>query len=500
MQWNDTIIALATPSGSGAIGVVRVSGDDAFPIVSKLLHKNIDAVASHSVCLRELFDDEGLIDEALLTLFRGTKSYTGQPTIEIAIHGSDYIAQRLMKALLFSGARMAEPGEFTQRAFLNGKLDLAQAEAVADIIASEHKFAHSQAMNQLRGGFSNDIRDLREKLLHFTALIELELDFGEEDVEFASRADLTHLVTDIQQRVDELRDSFALGNALKSGFALVLAGRPNAGKSTLFNGFLNEEKAIVSDIAGTTRDAIEDYVHFGDLKVRLVDTAGIREATDVIEREGIHRTFKHVEASGATLYVMDASSITEEELRSDLTLLSEKTKRLWLVANKSDLILGDGKLDSLKRVAMEVLGVAKVSSSVGEILVDSKQTDGLTRSSEHNGSSDFSNNKQEFVFETVVAKDRQSVRGLVGVLSGIFQAQLSQFQGQTVVTNARHAQALDICSEELTLILNGISQGLTGDLLSFHLRSGIAALSAITGEIDNEEVLGHIFSKFCIGK
>lgn len=488
MEWNDTIVALATPAGSGAIGVIRVSGDATFDIVSKLLKTPIDAVRSHSVCLRELHDQEGLIDEALLTLFRGTKSYTGQPTIEIAIHGSDYIAQRLLKTLLESGARMAEPGEFTQRAFLNGKLDLAQAEAVADIIASEHKFAHSQAMNQLRGGFSNDIRDLREKLLHFTALIELELDFGEEDVEFASRADLTRLVTDIQSRVNELRDSFSLGNALKKGFALVLAGRPNAGKSTLFNAFLNEDKAIVSDIAGTTRDAIEDFVHFGDLKVRLVDTAGIREATDVIEREGIHRTFKHVETSGATIYVMDASSISADELRTDLELLSSKTKRLWLVANKADLVSGDGKLTDLKRVAEEVLG--------GELL--GAEVSGLNDSAvkvhpEEGG-------KVEFVFETVVAKDRESVRKLVGVLSGIFQEQLSQFQGQTVVTNARHAQALEICSEELTLILNGISHGLTGDLLSFHLRSGIAALAAITGEIDNEEVLGHIFSKFCIGK
>ena len=480
MEWNDTIVALATPAGSGAIGVIRVSGDATFDIVSKLLKTPIDAVRSHSVCLRELHDQEGLIDEALLTLFRGTKSYTGQPTIEIAIHGSDYIAQRLLKALLESGARMAEPGEFTQRAFLNGKLDLAQAEAVADIIASEHKFAHSQAMNQLRGGFSNDIRDLREKLLHFTALIELELDFGEEDVEFASRADLTRLVTDIQSRVNELRDSFSLGNALKKGFALVLAGRPNAGKSTLFNAFLNEDKAIVSDIAGTTRDAIEDFVHFGDLKVRLVDTAGIREATDVIEREGIHRTFRHVEASGATLYVMDAASISLEELRTDLELLSSKTKRLWLLANKADLVSGDGKLADLKRVAEEVLG-GKLSGREG----DEVGVEG---------------GKVEFVFETVVAKDRESVRKLVGVFSGIFQEQLIQFQGQTVVTNARHAQALEICSEELTLILNGISQGLTGDLLSFHLRSGIAALAAITGEIDNEEVLGHIFSKFCIGK
>ncbi len=493
MEWNDTIVALATPAGAGAIGVIRVSGDATFDIVSKLLKTPIDAVRSHSVCLRELHDQEGLIDEALLTLFRGAKSYTGQPTIEIAIHGSDYISQRLLKALLESGARMAEPGEFTQRAFLNGKLDLAQAEAVADIIASEHKFAHSQAMNQLRGGFSNDIRDLREKLLHFTALIELELDFGEEDVEFASRADLTRLVTDIQSRVNELRDSFSLGNALKKGFALVLAGRPNAGKSTLFNAFLNEDKAIVSDIAGTTRDAIEDFVHFGDLKVRLVDTAGIREATDVIEREGIHRTFRHVEASGATLYVMDAASISLEELRTDLELLSSKTKRLWLVANKADLVSGDGKLADLKQVAEEVLGGESSAREVAEMRVSSVNDSGVEVQPEGSG-------KVEFVFETVVAKDRESVRKLVGVLSGIFQEQLSQFQGQTVVTNARHAQALEICSEELTLILNGISQGLTGDLLSFHLRSGIAALAAITGEIDNEEVLGHIFSKFCIGK
>ena len=257
MSTLDTVVARATPSGKGAIAVVRVSGPMAFAMVDGLLHNKISLKKSHTAYLRQFFDNQGMIDEALALIFRGPNSYTGEDTVEISVHGSDYIVNRLISALLLQGCRVADPGEFTQRAFLNGKLDLAQAEAVADIIAAEHRFAHDQALKQLRGGFSDDISVLRDRLLHFTSLIELELDFGEEDVEFASREELTNLVSNIKIKVDSLKDSFALGNALKQGFTLVLAGRPNAGKSTLFNALLNEDKAIVSDIAGTTRDAIK---------------------------------------------------------------------------------------------------------------------------------------------------------------------------------------------------------------------------------------------------
>lgn len=454
MNQHEPIAAIATPNGLGAVGLIRVSGENCINIVDQFLRKSLADVNSHSAVLRRIFDADGLIDECLITVFRGIKSYTGQDTLEIAYHGSDYIAQRLLKALLNCGIRMAEPGEFTQRAFLNGKLDLAQAEAVADVIAAEHKFAHEQALKQLRGGFSKDIADLRDRLLHFVSLIELELDFGEEDVEFASRAELVNLVQQLKDRVDHLKDSFAYGNALKKGFALVLAGRPNAGKSTLFNAFLNEDRAIVSDIEGTTRDAIEEVMNLGDVRIRLVDTAGIREATDAIEREGINRTFKHIEAGGATLYLFDPSTLSVEEFRSDLQLLSQKSSRIWAVANKLDVFSGD--LNAYKEVHSDIL--------------------------------------------TVIARDREKVLDLTVELRNRFTVELRSFEGETIVTNARHAHALGLCSDELDQLLLGISMGMTGDLLSFHLRSGMRALSSITGEIDTEEILGNIFSRFCIGK
>ncbi len=455
----DTIVARATPSGKGAIAVVRVSGPMAFPMVDELLKSKLSLKKSHTAYLRQFFDEQGMIDEALALLFRGPNSYTGEDTIEISVHGSDYIVNRLIAALLAQGCRVADPGEFTQRAFLNGKLDLAQAEAVADIIAAEHRFAHDQALKQLRGGFSDDIAALRDRLLHFTSLIELELDFGEEDVEFASRDELTNLVTNIKVKVDALKDSFALGNALKQGFTLVLAGRPNAGKSTLFNALLNEDKAIVSDIAGTTRDAIEDRLHLEGLSLRLIDTAGIREATDVIEQQGIARTFQHIEMSGATLYVFDASTVTLEMLQIDLSELSTKTDRIWVVANKMDSFMGD--IGAFERVVMS---------------------------------------ETQLPMWQLSAKDRLSVQQFTKELSSRFQQDLGIVDDQTVVTNARHANSLLHCSQELQHILDGIENHLTGDLLSFHLRSAISALSAITGTIDNEEVLGNIFSKFCIGK
>ncbi len=448
---NDTIVAVATPSGIGAIGLIRISGSRTFEIIEKLLRKSIQDQQSHSIVLRELFDEDGIIDEVLLSIFRGSRSFTGEDTLEISIHGSDYIATRLVKAVLFHGCRMAEPGEFTQRAFLNGKLDLAQAEAVADVIASEHKFAHEQAMHQLRGGYSKDIQLLRGKLLDFTSLIELELDFGEEDVEFASRDELKKLVLEIKNRVDRLSDSFTLGNALKKGFTIVIAGRPNAGKSTMFNSLLNEDRAIVSDIEGTTRDSIEELIQVGGVRMRVVDTAGIRDATDVIEREGINRTFKHVEASGITLYLFDPSNIIPEDVASDLSTLKNKTERVWTIANKMDLFRGS-------------------LSEYGDVKAE------------------------------ISAKDSQNVVKLFERIVGELTSEISKLGNEIVVTNARHAESFRLCSVELQSILDGIESGLTGDLLSFHLRSGIKALASITGEIDNEEVLGNIFSKFCIGK
>lgn len=459
MRPNETIVALSTASGVGALSVIRLSGTKAFVIIDTLLKKPVSYKPTHTVCLRGIYDEQGLIDEAVITIFHEGKSYTKENVVEISLHGSEYIAQRTLLALLKAGAVMAEPGEFTQRAFLHGTLDLAQAEAVADLIAAEHKFAHENALKQLKGGFSEDIKSLRERLLHFTSLIELELDFGEEDVEFASRSELKDLVIDIKQKVDELRDSFTLGNALKKGFALVLAGRPNAGKSTLFNALIKDEKAIVSDIAGTTRDAIDERIAIGDVWVRLIDTAGIREATDAIEREGINRTFKHIESSGATLYLFDPSLMSVEEVFKDLSEISEKSERIWVIANK---------LDSFKE-----------DLSVYDAVFE--KYGGLS-------------------LRGISALNVSEVSELRSQLASQFTEDVRRISDQTIVTNARHSHSLAACSNELQQILDGMEMGLSGDLLSFHLRTGIKELASITGEIDNEEVLSKIFSSFCIGK
>jgi len=457
---SDTIVARATAAGVGAIAVVRVSGPSALKLTDELLKIGVADKPTHTAHLRTMYDGDGVMDEALITLFKGSKSYTGEDTVEVSVHGSEYIVSRLLHAYMDRGARLAEPGEFTQRAFLNGKLDLAQAEAVADLIASEHRIAHDLALKQLKGGFSKDIAALRDRLLHFTSLVELELDFAEEDVEFASRSELKLLVERIQAEVVSLRDSFALGNVIKKGLALVLAGRPNAGKSTLFNALLNEDRAIVSEIAGTTRDAIEAQLNFEGFMLRLIDTAGIREATDVIEQEGIARTFSHVEKAGATMYLLDMGSCSLAEAEQDLMMLKQKTSRVWVVCNKLDLAV----------TVSQQLWVDKVDAM------------GLEAP------------------WFVSAKDKVSVQALRLALESRFMGGLADVGDQTVVTNVRHADSLNHCATEMQHVLDGMASGLSGDLLAFHLREGIRALSGITGTIGVEEILGSIFSKFCIGK
>ncbi len=457
---SDTIVARATAAGVGAIAVVRVSGPSALKLTDELLKIAVADKPTHTAHLRTLYDGDGVMDEALITIFKGSKSYTGEDTVEVSVHGSEYIVSRVLRAYMDRGARLAEPGEFTQRAFLNGKLDLAQAEAVADLIASEHRIAHDLALKQLKGGFSKDIAALRDRLLHFTSLVELELDFAEEDVEFASRSELKLLVERIQAEVVSLRDSFALGNVIKKGLALVLAGRPNAGKSTLFNAMLNEDRAIVSDIAGTTRDAIEAQLNFEGFMLRLIDTAGIREATDVIEQEGIARTFSHVEKAGATMYLWDMGSCSLADAEQDLMMLKQKTSRVWVVCNKLDLLGNADRQPWLDMVAG--LGL------------------------------------EEPWF--VSARDKVSVQALRLALEARFLGGLADVGDQTVVTNVRHAESLNHCAMEMQQVLDGMASGLSGDLLAFHLREGIRALSGITGEIGVEEILGSIFSKFCIGK
>ncbi len=457
---SDTIVARATAAGVGAIAVVRVSGPSALKLTDELLKIAVADKPTHTAHLRTMYDGNGVMDEALITIFKGSKSYTGEDTVEVSVHGSEYIVSRVLRAYMDRGARLAEPGEFTQRAFLNGKLDLAQAEAVADLIASEHRIAHDLALKQLKGGFSKDIAALRDRLLHFTSLVELELDFAEEDVEFASRSELKLLVERIQTEVVSLRDSFALGNVIKKGLALVLAGRPNAGKSTLFNSLLNEDRAIVSEIAGTTRDAIEAQLNFEGFILRLIDTAGIREATDVIEQEGIARTFSHVEKAGATMYLLDMGSCSLADAEQDLMMLKQKTSRVWVVCNKLDLLGNADRQPWLDMVAG--LGL------------------------------------EEPWF--VSAMDKVSVQALRLALESRFMGGLADVGDQTVVTNVRHAESLDHCATEMQQVLDGMASGLSGDLLAFHLREGIRALSGITGEIGVDEILGSIFSKFCIGK
>ncbi|MEY4543633.1 MAG: hypothetical protein RL411_1710 [Bacteroidota bacterium] len=457
---SDTIVARATAAGVGAIAVVRVSGPSALRLTDELLKINVADKPTHTAHLRTMYDGDGVMDEALITLFKGSKSYTGEDTVEVSVHGSEYIVSRLLRAYMDKGARLAEPGEFTQRAFLNGKLDLAQAEAVADLVASEHRIAHDLALKQLKGGFSKDIAALRDRLLHFTSLVELELDFAEEDVEFASRSELKLLVDRIQAEVVSLRDSFALGNVIKKGLALVLAGRPNAGKSTLFNALLNEDRAIVSEIAGTTRDAIEAQLNFEGFMLRLIDTAGIREATDVIEQEGIARTFSHVEKAGATMYLLDMGSCSLSEAEQDLMMLKQKTSRVWVVCNKVDLAVTISQqpwIDMVEAMGLEAPWF-------------------------------------------VSAKDKVSVQALRLALESRFMGGLADVGDQTVVTNVRHADSLNHCATEMQQVLDGMASGLSGDLLAFHLREGIRALSGITGTIGVEEILGSIFSKFCIGK
>ena len=457
---SDTIVARATAAGVGAIAVVRVSGPSALKLTDELLKIGVADKHTHTAHLRTMYDGDGVMDEALITLFKGSKSYTGEDTVEVSVHGSEYIVSRLLRAYMDKGARLAEPGEFTQRAFLNGKLDLAQAEAVADLIASEHRIAHDLALKQLKGGFSKDIAALRDRLLHFTSLVELELDFAEEDVEFSSRSELKLLVERIQAEVVSLRDSFALGNVIKKGLALVLAGRPNAGKSTLFNALLNEDRAIVSEIAGTTRDAIEAQLNFEGFMLRLIDTAGIREATDVIEQEGIARTFSHVEKAGATMYLLDMGSCSLSEAEQDLMMLKQKTSRVWVVCNKVDLAVTISQqpwIDMVEAMGLEAPWF-------------------------------------------VSAKDKISVQALRLALESRFMGGLADVGDQTVVTNVRHADSLSHCATEMQHVLDGMASGLSGDLLAFHLREGIRALSGITGTIGVEEILGSIFSKFCIGK
>jgi tRNA modification GTPase len=422
----DTIVALATPNGIGAIAVIRLSGLNAIAIANSVWKgKDLTRQASHTIHFGHIVDGDLVLDEVLASLFVAPRSYTRENVVEISCHASGYIIESIIKLFIKKGARSAKPGEFTLRAFLNGQLDLSQAEAVADLIASNSKASQQVALQQLRGGFSTQLQALREQLVNFASLIELELDFAEEDVEFANRDQLKNLIHEITKIVGRLIQSFELGNAIKNGVNTVIAGRPNAGKSTLLNALLNEERAIVSHIPGTTRDTIEEVLNIQGINFRLIDTAGIREATDAIEQIGVQRTMEKISQSALLVYVFDAAEITPEELNSDIDSLQKPSIFMLLVANKADLL-------------------------TGEQLAALPHHDNLT---------------------IISAKEKQHIDELKQkIYSSSVKDQLSG--DETMVTNIRHLEALQKTEEALIRVLGGIDGSITSDFLSMDIKQG----------------------------
>lgn len=449
----ETIIALATPPGIGAISVLRLSGSDSINIVSKVF-KGVDLTnqKSHTVHFGHILDKETILDEVLATVFVAPHSFTRENSVELSCHGSMYIVNRILQLFVQVGARLADPGEFTKRAYLNGRFDLAQAEAVADLIASENEASHLTALNQMRGGISNEIRELREKLVHFASMIELELDFSEEDVEFASRDDLKTLIFAIEKVLSALIDSFQMGNVIKNGVPVVIVGKPNAGKSTLLNALLKDEKAIVSDIPGTTRDVIEDELTIGGVKFRFIDTAGLRETADQVEAIGVERAEKKMDEASLILYLFDLDEETADHvLEKEAELKNRKTPYL-LIGNKSD-----------------------------------------------KASMDLSTLSQNQHFISIAAKHGTNLSLLEKRI--IELSNLKDFRsGNVIVTNVRHYQSLVQTRNSLRDVLNGIDLQITNDFLAQDIRHALHHLGEITGEITTDDLLANIFSKFCIGK
>jgi len=446
---SDTIVALATPAGSGAIGIIRLSGSKSFEIIQPFFKKDLKSQAGHSLVFGGLKNEsETLIDEVLISVFHGPKSYTGEDSLEISCHGSSYILQSVIELCLRNGARMANAGEFTMRAFLNGRMDLSQAEAVADLIASESSAAHDIAMRQMRGGFSNEIKDLRKRLIKFASLIELELDFGEEDVEFADRTQLNELVANIQKVIRRLIDSFRLGNVIKNGVNTVIAGRPNAGKSTLLNALLNEQRAIVSDIAGTTRDTIEELININGIQFRLIDTAGIREAQDQIEAIGVEKTMEKIETASLLLYVFDVIRTQPDEVKADLEQLSKNNIPFLAIANKMDLN-----------------PYTKPEHYTNEIL-------------------------KEENYLPVSALNDMNIEYLKERLAELVNINQLE-QGQSIVTNSRHLGALNKASESLDTVVENLANGISGDFIAMgEYISGFLYWEVITNWVStNIEIL-----------
>lgn len=462
MTQDDTIIALATASGAGAIAVIRLSGKDAIAISSKLfksIHgKDLTTQQTHTIHLGHIMDGNRTIDEVLVSLFKNPQSYTGEDVVEISCHGSVYIQQEILQLFLRHGCRMADAGEFTLRAFLNGKLDLSQAEAVADLIASDNEASHQIAMQQMRGGFSGEIAKLREELLNFASLIELELDFAEEDVEFADRTQFKDLVERITFVLKRLIDSFAVGNVIKNGIPIAIVGEPNVGKSTLLNALLNEERAIVSDVAGTTRDTIEDEISIGGIGFRFIDTAGIRDTKDVVESIGIKKTFEKIDQAQVVIYLFDATQfkVQGSKFKVELEKIKNKypLKPLIVIANKIDQVA-----DTL---------IAEMQAEIPEI-------------------------------QLLSAKTGFGVEPLTNSLLKLINTGALR-NNETIVTNTRHYDALLKAFEEMQKVKYGLETGISGDLLAIDIREALYQFGLITGNVTNDELLGNIFANFCIGK
>lgn len=449
---SNCIAAISTAPGMGALAVIRLSGEGVFDIISTVFTRDLSKVQSHTIHYGFIKDGEEIVDEVMISVFRAPRSFTTEDSVEISCHGSQYIQQKILELLIRKGAMLAKPGEFTMRAFLNGRIDLSQAEAVADLIASESAASHDLAIKQMRGGFSNEIEGLRQQLIEFAALIELELDFGEEDVEFANRDDLKALVRKILNLVSNLIQSFHLGNVIKNGVTTVIVGRPNAGKSTLLNAFLNEERAIVSDIAGTTRDTIEEELNINGILFKLIDTAGIREAQDQIEALGVEKTMEKMKSSTILLYVYDSVTMSEGEVNYDLeTIANDGITKAMVIANKVDAV-SDSHKSNIDPHHFKVS--AKTKNGINEI--------------------------KQSLYNLVVSNPDQL--------------------NTTVVSNLRHFEALQETQNSLEDVLNGMETGISSDLIAMDIRHALRYLGEITGAISTDDLLDNIFSNFCIGK
>lgn len=467
MRMEDTICALSTAPGMGAIAMIRLSGPDTFTIFNQVFKPfkkgaQLETTEAYSMLFGKIFDGPITIDEVVAGIFRNPNSYTGEDVIEITCHGSVYIQKQIIKLLLKNGARLAEPGEYTMRAFANGKMDLSQAEAVADLISSESKAAHQIAMQQMRGGFSKEISELRQELINFASLIELELDFSEEDVEFADRKQLGELLAKIKTVLKRLVDSFDTGNVIKNGVPVAIVGAPNVGKSTLLNALLNEEKAIVSEIAGTTRDAIEDEINIQGINYRFIDTAGIRQTEDIVENIGIKKTYEKIDQARLILYLFDASQIALNQ-ENRLAKIHQEIKELKAKSQGKTMLLLANKMDEADEAFLE---------------------------------SQFADYPKLIKLS---ALQKTGIEQLIEELTGTVNLE-SLNQGSTVVSNLRHYDMLNKALEDILRVEEGMSHHISGDFLAMDIREALKHLGSITGEITTDDLLGNIFGKFCIGK